>query len=160
MVDSGCKVLNGFPQLPVLLEEQLKDLADRKRRPFPVVHADLEVFWTIIHGAVPENSVIDEECLGLSVIGVAAPPLGRALGLAQVLPVGRSVPGPGKPQPVHEGLQQLYRGVAEGRPVPLKGPDIGGEDLGGQVLHPDPRQDQKPHVVDHLMEVALLKVLK
>lgn len=98
---------------------------------------------------------IDEDRFGLTVIGVTAPPLGRALGLAQVLPVGRSVAGAGKAGEVHEGLQQLDRGMVEGRPVPLKGPGIGGEDLGGQVLDPDPGQDQEPHVVDHLMEVAL-----
>jgi len=105
------------------------------------------LFETLVQG-------IEVHGLADAVIAVAGSPLGAAGCLSHVDPVCGLVAGAFEPGGVHKGLGQPHRSVIKGLPVPVQDFHVRGQDLGGQMGDLHPGQNQKAHIVHHLVQVA------
>jgi len=80
---------------------------------------------------------------------VASTPLGRSC----INPVACPVAGALETGRIHEGFEQGNGMAVKRLPVPRKHPDVGAQELRGQVLQRNPVQNQEPDVIDDLVEV-------
>ncbi len=97
-----------------------------------------------------EEDVLDGEGVFVADVELAAP-----LGLADVDPVGGSIAGAAEALRLAEGFQQ--HGTDAIALAPVVGKLAGGESeqVGGEIGHLDPGQDQIPGVIDEAGQVAL-----
>lgn len=92
---------------------------------------------------------IEPDRLGPAMVAITVALLPASLGDPHRNPVRRPVAGALEACCVDEGLGQEHAVAPDVAPVGIESAQVGGEDLGGEVGHPDPRQDQKACVVDH-----------
>lgn len=86
-------------------------------------------------------------------IAKADPLLGAAVGAPHVLPVGGLVAGCLEAERIDEGFEQKDIGTKMRTPIPAKPPDVLGEHMGGQMRDAYPGGDEKPAVVDDLVQL-------
>src|SRR5271169_1169087 len=80
--------------------------------------------------------------------------LAAPFGLAYAFPIGGPVAGAGKPLRIDEGFKKYGRCVVKALPVLSQRPDVGRQDLRGQVLYAHPGRNKKANVIYDLMQVV------
>ena len=98
---------------------------------------------------------IDPDALDGFVVSVQGIELAAALGVAEILPVGRSVAGAGEARLLDEGLQQHGAIGVAGVPVLDQASTDQGEHTRGEVLHADPGQDKEAGIVHDEVQMTL-----